>query len=162
MRRMRSSLSFQRHGEDEGSRLLSDGPPGIGCPVIASITGADIVLIVAEPTVSGVHDMERALDLASRLDVPTLVLINKADLNTEQTRRIERIAAEHSSPVIAHVPFDTAVHDALMAGRSVVTDPTGPAAESLRAAWKAVEVALVDIAARGATGAVKKIRVPSA
>jgi MinD superfamily P-loop ATPase len=125
------------------NQVLLDGPPGNGCPVIASITGADLALIVTEPTVSGIHDMERVLDLASHFGVPTLVLINKADLNLEQADRIERIANERGVRVIARVPFDMAVHDALMAGKSIAFGRGSPAAEALRDAWNEVRSILM-------------------
>ena len=93
--------------ELRAERILGDGPPGTGCPVIASVSGCDLVLIVTEPTVSGVHDMERVLDLAAHFGVPALVIINKADLNTEQAARIDEIAEQRNSRVIARIPFDS-------------------------------------------------------
>lgn len=107
--------------------ILGDGPPGTGCPVIASISGADRVLIVTEPTVSGVHDMQRVLLLAGHFGIPTLIVINKADLNMEQAERIEIIAKEMGSRVIARIPFDRNVNDALMAGKTVIEHGKGPA-----------------------------------
>jgi MinD superfamily P-loop ATPase len=126
------------------TRILSDGPPGTGCPVIASVTGAGLVLIVTEPTVSGVHDMTRVLDLCSRFGNDALVIINKADLNPEQASRIEKIAVAKDSRVIARIPFDPAVHRALMAGRTVIHDSDSPAGSSLRDAWEEVKTALKD------------------
>lgn len=111
--------------------ILGDGPPGTGCPVIASISGADRVLIVTEPTVSGVHDMQRVLSLTGHFGIPTLIVINKADLNTEQAERIETIAKEMGSRVIARIPFDRNVNDALMAGKTVIEHGKGPAFEAM-------------------------------
>ena len=111
--------------------ILGDGPPGTGCPVIASVSGADHVLIVTEPTVSGVHDMERVLQLTGHFGVPAQVVINKADLNAEQAARIEAIAGEMGSEVIARIPFDRNVHDALMAGKTVIEAGRGPARDAL-------------------------------
>jgi MinD superfamily P-loop ATPase len=113
-------------------RILADGPPGTGCPVIASISGTDLVMIVTEPTVSGVHDMERVMQLAAHFRVPAVVVINKADLNQEQATRIETIAANHGSRVIGRIPFDRNVNDALMAGKTVVEYNRGPAAAAMR------------------------------
>lgn len=111
--------------------ILGDGPPGTGCPVIASVSGADRVLIVTEPTVSGVHDMQRVLQLAAHFGIPTRVVINKADLNDEQAQRIETIAEEMGSKVIGKIPFDRNVNDALMAGRTVIEHGKGPAYKAL-------------------------------
>jgi len=111
--------------------ILGDGPPGTGCPVIASIGGADRVLIVTEPTVSGVHDMQRVLSLTGHFGIPTLIVINKADLNAEQAERIETIAKEMGSRVIARIPFDRNVNDALMAGKTVIEHGKGPAFEAM-------------------------------
>lgn len=123
-------------------RILGDGPPGTGCPVIASVSGADLVVIVTEPTVSGVHDMERVLELASHFGVPTLVITNKADLNTEQAARIVEIAEQRNSRVVAHIPFDRVVNDALMAGKTVVQYAESAAAEAIRNAWVEVQAVL--------------------
>ncbi|MFW6414566.1 MAG: P-loop NTPase, partial [Verrucomicrobiota bacterium] len=85
--------------------LLGDGPPGTGCPVIASVSGTDLVVIVTEPTVSGVHDMKRVMQLAAHFGIPTAVVINKADLNPEQADFIDRIARDNNSQVIGRIPF---------------------------------------------------------
>jgi len=100
--------------------ILGDGPPGTGCPVIASVSGADLVVIVTEPTVSGVHDMERVLDLADHFGVPTAIVINKADLNADQAKRIEGMAETKGSRIIGKIPFDRTVNDALMEGKTVL------------------------------------------
>ena len=115
--------------------ILGDGPPGTGCPVIASISGADLVLIVTEPTVSGVHDMQRVLDLTRHFGIPTLIVINKADLNREQAERIETISKDMGSRVIARIPFDRNVNDALMAGKTVIEYGKGPAFEAMVSLW---------------------------
>jgi len=122
--------------------ILGDGPPGTGCPVIASVSGADLVLIVTEPTVSGVHDMERVLELAAHFRVPALVVINKADLNAEQAERIVRIAAQCQSRVIGRIPFDRAVNDALMAGKTVIAYGTSSAADAIRNIWQEIQQVL--------------------
>jgi len=119
--------------------ILGDGPPGTGCPVIASVSGTDLVMIVTEPTVSGVHDMTRVMKLAAHFGVPTVIVINKADLNTEQAARIEAIAALHGSRVIGRIPFDRAVNDALMAGKTVIDYGEGNASAALREIWAALQ-----------------------
>ena len=121
------------------SLIIGDGPPGTGCPVIASVSGTDLVVIVTEPTVSGVHDMERVMKLASHFDVPAAVVLNKADLNAEQAGRIEAIAQADGSRVIGRIPFDRKVNDALMAGKTVIEhDPDGPVARAIAAVWMQV------------------------
>jgi MinD superfamily P-loop ATPase len=122
--------------EDESAPLvLGDGPPGIACPVIASLSGIDMAVIVTEPTVSAVSDLQRTLDLAERLQVPARIIINKFDLNQENTRRIDRLAIERGVPVIGRVPFEAAVNDALMAATSVIEWGRSEAAQAIRAAW---------------------------
>ncbi len=122
--------------------ILGDGPPGTGCPVIASVSGTDLVLIVTEPTVSGVHDMERVMKLAAHFSVPAVIVINKADLNREQARRIEALAGAHGSRVIGRIPFDRAVNDALMAGKTVIEYGKGQAEEAIREVWERLQEAL--------------------
>ncbi len=119
--------------------ILADGPPGTGCPVIASVSGTDLVVIVTEPTVSGVHDMERVMALCKHFGVPVLVIINKADLNIEQANKIKDICKEHGSSVIAEIPFDRNVNDALMAGKTVIDYNKGPAEEAIRSAWSILQ-----------------------
>lgn len=126
-------------GELKKEQILGDGPPGTGCPVIASVSGSDLVVIVTEPTVSGVHDMERVMELAAHFRVPTAVIINKADLNDEQAKRIEIIANEQGAQVLGRIPFDRSVNDALMAGKTVVEYGEGKAESAIRGIWKCLQ-----------------------
>ena len=89
--------------------VIVDGPPGIGCPVIASVTGATLVLVVTEPTVSGEHDLERVLSLARHFDIPAAVCVNKWDLNAEMTERIEEAARRAGARVAGRIRYDRAV-----------------------------------------------------
>lgn len=116
----------------EADKILGDGSPGTGCPVIASISGVDLALIVTEPTVSGVHDLERVLELTRHFGVRSLICINKCDLNAEQADRIRAIARRTDSPLIAEIPFDQQVNQALMDGQILVNYGTGPAATAVR------------------------------
>ncbi len=116
--------------------LIADGPPGTSCPVIASITDTDHVLIVTEPTVSGVHDLARVLELCHHFAVPTSVIINKADLNPEQAQRIHRMAEQAHSNVIGEIPFDRNIHDALMAGKTILEYGKGPSIDVLKQIWE--------------------------
>lgn len=122
--------------------ILGDGPPGTGCPVIASVSGTDLVVLVTEPTVSGVHDLERVMRLVAHFGVPSVVVINKADLNAEQAERIEEIARARGSRVIGRIPFDRSVNDALMAGKTVIDYGKGPAVEAMRNIWANLQAAL--------------------
>ncbi len=109
--------------------VLIDGSPGIGCSVIASITGADAVVIVSEPTKSGKSDLERVLGVTKHFGVPAFICINKYDLNPEVTSEIEDISTREDSPVIGKIPFDPSIVEALQefktpieAGNTVVTN----------------------------------------
>jgi len=115
--------------------IIADGPPGTSCPVIASITNASRVLIVTEPTVSGVHDLERVLKLCQHFGVPISVVINKADLNPEQAQCIHQMAERAHSRVIGEIPFDRNIHDALMEGKTVLEYGKGPAVDVLKQIW---------------------------
>jgi len=99
--------------------ILTDGPPGIGCPVIAAIGGATALVIVVEPTVSGLHDMERVLDLAAHFRVPGMVCVNKFDLNPEMTEAIERLAGKRNVALVGRIPFDPVFTHAMVAGKTL-------------------------------------------
>ena len=128
--------------EGQQEYVLIDGPPGTGCPVIASVSGSDRVLIVTEPTVSGVHDMERVLRLTGHFGIPALIVINKADLNVDQAARIEAIAGEMGAQVIGRIPFDRHVNDALMAGQTVIEHGEGPAFKAMLDLWERLQHAI--------------------
>ncbi|MCF7849740.1 MAG: P-loop NTPase [Kiritimatiellales bacterium] len=115
--------------------IIADGPPGTSCPVIASITNTDRVLIVTEPTVSGVHDFARVLELCHHFGIPVSVVVNKADLNPDQTQRIHRMAEKAHSKVIGEIPFDRNIHDALMEGKTILEYGKGPAVDVLKQIW---------------------------
>jgi len=100
--------------------LLTDGPPGIGCPVIASLGGATAVLIVTEPTVSGRHDMERVAELAAFFKIPAMMCVNKFDLNPSAGEAIEAFARERDISVIGRVPFDPVFTKAMVQGKTIV------------------------------------------
>ncbi|QTA82916.1 CobQ/CobB/MinD/ParA nucleotide binding domain-containing protein [Desulfonema limicola] len=100
--------------------IITDGPPGIGCPVIASLGGANALVIVAEPTVSGLHDMERVAQLAQHFKVPCMVCINKADLNPEKADAIEKIAREKGVKILGRIPFDPDFTKAMIQTENIV------------------------------------------
>ncbi len=99
--------------------ILTDGPPGIGCPVIASIGQANAVLIIAEPTVSGFHDMVRVAELSRHFNIPAMVCINKYDLNLEQTQKIEIHAREKNIAVVGKISFDPAFTEAMIQAKTI-------------------------------------------
>ena len=105
--------------EQNASVIIVDGPPGVGCPVIASITGASMVLVVTEPTCSGEHDLLRTLQLAKHFETPAMVCVNKWDINPEVTQRIEKVATEAGATVIGRIPYDKAVTKAQIMGKAV-------------------------------------------
>jgi MinD superfamily P-loop ATPase len=122
-------------GRHEAELTLSDGPPGVGCPVISAVTGLDRLVIVTEPTVSGAHDLKRVLKLSGHFRVPAQVVINKSDLNPEQTGRIKALAAQAGAPCIGEVPFDPRVQESLKQGIPVVAFGDGPASRAIARIW---------------------------
>ncbi len=110
---------------------IIDGSPGIGCPVIASISGVDMVLVVTEPSLSGISDMIRVLDTADGFMVNCAVCINKYDVNLENTENIEKICAKRNIPMTGKVPFDTMVVDAVNK-RIPITDVDCPAGKAIK------------------------------
>jgi len=132
-----------RLAEEQGIDLvLIDGSPGIGCPVIASITGADLVLIVTEPTLSGLHDLGRVAEVAKHFGIPALVCINKWDLNPEITATIERQAADHGLTSAGRVRYDQAVTYAQIRKQAVVEYQENGCAGDIREVWSAVRHSL--------------------
>jgi len=123
--------------EEKGNDLiLTDGPPGIGCPVIASIGGATALVIVVEPTVSGLHDMSRVADLAVHFKVPGLICVNKYDLNTEMTEKIETFAQKRNMRVVGRVPFDPLFTRAMIEGKNILEyRGNSDTADTVREVW---------------------------
>jgi MinD superfamily P-loop ATPase len=119
--------------------VVVDGPPGIGCPVISASTGMDLALHVVEPTVSGVHDLERIMATTNHFGVPSLVLINKADLNPARADEITAFCAGRGVQVVGYIPYDTIVTEAMVQGRPVTDYTDGPVTEALQAVWERVK-----------------------
>ena len=117
--------------------ILTDGPPGVGCPVIASIGGASAVLIVTEPTVSGKHDMERVAQLAAHFNISALVCVNKFDLNLELTREIEKYAEEKEIACLGRIPFDPIITKAMIQAQTVLEyDGKSNVGDAIRGTWQ--------------------------
>ncbi len=115
--------------------ILIDGAPGVGCPVIASLSNVDLALIITEPTQSGKHDLERILDLTDHFKVPALVCINKWDLHPEMSAEIETACEERGVAVLGKIPFDRSVVDCQIQGVPVTRSDTSLAAYSIREVW---------------------------
>lgn len=117
--------------------ILTDGPPGVGCPVIASIGGASAVLIVTEPTVSGKHDLERVAQLVHHFNVPAMICINKSDINPSISIEIEKMAQSLSIDMLGHIPFDPIVTIAMINGKTVFEyDSTSGASYHIKSIWE--------------------------
>lgn len=122
--------------------IVVDGSPGIGCPVIASITGADLVLIVTEPTLSGRHDLGRVADLAANFGIRTLLCINKADINPQMTAQIGEEARKRGITVVGEIPYDDAFTKAQILKATVVEYTGGAITERVKALWRQITYAL--------------------
>lgn len=123
--------------EDMGLKgIITDGPPGIGCPVIASLGGASAVLIVAEPTVSGLHDLARVTDLSNHFQVPVSVCVNKADLHWETARAIESLCRKRDCDFAGYLPFDPAFTRAQVEGKTIIEYGDGPARAAVVELWR--------------------------
>jgi MinD superfamily P-loop ATPase len=118
--------------------LITDGPPGIGCPVIAALADASAALVVTEPTLSAVHDMERVIEVCRHFGVPVLVSINRYDLDEENTARIEKYCQEHDIPLAGKVPLDRVVTEAMIEGLPVVEYSDGEVSQRLREIWEQI------------------------
>jgi MinD superfamily P-loop ATPase len=128
--------------EVNGGNALIDGSPGTGCPVIASITGADYALIVTEPTVSGIHDMERIMAVIDFFHVKSGIVVNKYDLNEEMTKRIKVLANEHQCDFLGAIPYDKSITEAQMEKLSVVEYKDGPLTKYIKEIWNKVDQSL--------------------
>lgn len=125
--------------ENDHDLILTDGPPGIGCPVIASITGATAIIIVVEPTVSGLHDMERVADLAVHFNIPGMIIVNKYDLNEEMTRAVERSAGERNMSLLGRVPFDPVFTRSMVQGVNIFEyGEDSPTLDAVEEIWKKI------------------------
>jgi MinD superfamily P-loop ATPase len=125
-----------------GKLLIVDGPPGIGCPVISASAGADMALLVVEPTVSGVHDLERIMSTTEHFGVPALVAINKADLNEKRSDQVAAYCAERGVEVVGRIPYSTVVTEAMVQGKPVTAYTDGPVSAALRQVWDRIQTRL--------------------
>ena len=129
----------RRIAEKEGADyVISDGSPGIGCPVISSLSGANLALLVTEPTLSGIHDLERVFGVCHHFGVPALVCINKYDINKDNTREIERYCRSQEVKVATRIPFDNVVTEAMVCGLPVVEYTRNGVARVIERLWQKV------------------------
>ncbi len=119
--------------------VIIDGPPGIGCPVIASLSGVDCAVVVTEPTLSGLHDAERVMDVAQHFKTPVKLIVNKYDLNLSMTDQIESMCQKRTVPLIGKLGFDKKVVEAMVEGKSIVEYANGTLSQELRNIWKKVQ-----------------------
>jgi MinD superfamily P-loop ATPase len=128
--------------DEDRQLVLVDGPPGIGCPVISAASGADLALIVAEPTVAGVHDMKRILQTTGHFRLPALVCINKADIYPLGSDQIEAYCRENAIEIVGKIPFDETVTEAMMHGEPVTAyRPDAPASLAITEIWTQMQLA---------------------
>ncbi len=130
--RQQARLLADKRGLD---LIIVDGPPGIGCPVIASITGAGYILIVTEPSMSAMHDMERLLQLTKHFRIPTGICINKSDINPVLTSQIEEFAKNEKVRILGRIPYDPSVTAAQLEGTTIVEYDVNGASDSVKLLW---------------------------
>lgn len=128
-----------RVAEEKGYDLvLVDGSPGIGCPVIASLTNADLALLVAEPSVSALGDLERVSELTGFFGIPSRCVINKADINPELTERIEAFCRKRSIQVVGKLPYDERFTQAQIRGQTIVEYDADGLGQEMQSIWSAI------------------------
>ena len=126
----------EQHGKNEA---IIDGAPGTGCPVIASLTGATYALVVTEPTVSGIHDLVRILEVTAHFQIPSGIVVNKYDLNMEITEKIRLLSPNYKAEFIGVIPYDQKITEAQMEGLSVVEYTSAPSAKNIKQIWQIVK-----------------------
>jgi MinD superfamily P-loop ATPase len=124
--------------------IIIDGPPGIGCPVISSITGVDLVLIVTEPTKSGIHDLKRILGVSNHFNIPSIVCVNKCDINREQSKSIQKYCRDNDIPVGGLIPYDTSFTKAMIKGESLIEFTENSTSERIIKMWEKIEGTIYD------------------
>ncbi len=134
-------MQVRKQAEAQKARyILIDGPPGIGCPVIASLSGTTLALMVTEPTMSGLHDLKRIAGLTAHFKIPFCVCINKYDLNPEISGQIETWCREQHANLLGKIPFDPLVVESLVAGKSI-SEYDSPASDAISAIWQKLQLA---------------------
>ena len=133
----------KRIANEQGlSYIISDGPPGIGCPVISSLSGVNLAVIITEPTLSGMHDLDRVIGVCHHFKVPIIVGINKYDLNEDNSRQVESYCRNQGIGVAAKIPYDNAVTEALVQGLPVVEYSDNNVSQQIKALWQNIAEAM--------------------
>jgi len=125
--------------EKNKNLIIIDGPPGIGCPVISSISGVDLVLVVTEPTLSAIHDLERILGVAHHFNIPAVVCINKYDINKDNTEKIEQYCKNNDIQVVGKLPYDTVVTEAMVHEKNVIEFSKGVFSDKISDMWDNIQ-----------------------
>ena len=120
--------------------VIVDGAPGIGCPVIASLSGVDCAVVVTEPTLSGLHDASRVIEVAKHFSVPSRLVINKYDLNPDMSQKIEKYCVDNSIPMIGRIRFDKTVVEAMVEGKTIMEYKDTPVKDDIRNIWERLQV----------------------
>ncbi len=136
----KKASEFFLHNGERNKWFIVDGPPGIGCPVNASLTGADIALLITEPTLSGLHDLKRIILLIQSFHIPAVVVINKYDLNANIAKEIEEYIRSVHIPLIGKIPFDEKVVYALQQEKSILEYPESKAAQEIITVWNSLQL----------------------
>jgi MinD superfamily P-loop ATPase len=125
--------------KEKADFIIIDGSPGIGCPVIASVTGVDVGLVVTEPTMSGIHDLERALQLLKHFNVPPVVCVNMYDINRDNTEEIIRFCEKNGVKAAGKIPFNPIVTEAMVEGKTIPEYASeSDVAQEIGAVWKSI------------------------
>jgi len=118
--------------------IIVDGAPGIGCPVIASLSGIDCAVVVTEPTLSGLHDADRVINVAKHFGIIAKMIVNKYDLNIDVTRKISGYCKDNNIDLIGKIPFDKSVVEAMVEGKTIIEYPNGKAKEEIINLWERI------------------------
>ena len=122
--------------------IIIDGPPGIGCPVISAITGVDLVLIVTEPTISGINDLKRIVDVAKHFDIPSLVCINKYDINCKNSDMIEKYCKDKHIELVGKLPYDKIMTESMVNSQNVIEYKESELSKMIEDMWGRIKVVL--------------------
>lgn len=132
--------AIQKIGSPKSSLIVLDGSPGTGCPVIASVGGAKAAIIVTEPTVSGLHDLKRILELTDHFKIPAGIIINKADINPQLSRQIKAFAQEQNTDILGQLPYDNVFVQAQQAGQTILEyRPDSEMSQHVKRIWKKIK-----------------------
>jgi len=119
--------------------IIIDGAPGIGCPVIASLSGIDCAVVVTEPTLSGLHDADRVISVAKHFGILAKLIVNKYDLNLDMTKKIDQYCKDNNIDVIGKIPFDKGVVEAMVLGKTIIEYKSGQAKKAIEKAWQLLQ-----------------------